>query len=116
MKKQLLLLGALAVVMSASAADSEIISETPAGDLHPTVYGVSQRTYLISNGGFGSFENPGYVTSMGGGGFDISGSYTHLKLPTDLRVDRAVVRAWCCRVGAECERCMESGVTPVYDM
>ena len=71
MKKQLLLLGALAVVMSASAADSEIISETPAGDLHPTVYGVSQRTYLISNGGFGSFENPGYTTSMVVDGSDI---------------------------------------------
>lgn len=64
MKKQLLALGALAISMASYAADSEIISSTPEGTLHPYVYGASEMSFLTSGGGFGSFQNQGYCTSI----------------------------------------------------
>ena len=46
-------------------AQNSIISATPEGTLYPTVYGGSAKTYLVSQGGFGSFsDNYGYRSSI----------------------------------------------------
>ncbi len=56
MKKILSYLLTLVAVLSAQA-QTGIISSTPAGTLYPTVYGGSEKTYLLSQGGFGSFAD-----------------------------------------------------------
>lgn len=64
MKKFLSYLLTLVVVFSAQA-QSGIITSTPTGTLYPTVYGGSGKTYLLSQGGFGSFaDNYGYCSSI----------------------------------------------------
>lgn len=53
------------LVCMGAQAQSEIISNTPEGTLYPTVLGCSQKTYLTTQGGFGSFsENSGYRSSI----------------------------------------------------
>ncbi len=48
-----------------SYADSGIINSTPEGVKYPTVYGKSDRTFLLSGGSFGSFtDNYGYCTQI----------------------------------------------------
>ncbi len=72
MKKTLLLLGALWLSL---AANAQMITTVPDGDLHSTVYGTSAKTYLLAQGGFGSFsDNDGYRTSIVVDGNDI---YVH---------------------------------------
>ena len=64
MKKTLLMVCTMIMGMCAYAQNG-IVTETPSGTLCPTVYGISQKTYLVAQGGFGSFtENAGYRTSM----------------------------------------------------
>ena len=64
MKKILLLISVWLVAMCAHA-QADIISSTPAGTLYPTVYGSSEKTYLLAQGGFGSFSNnDGYCSSI----------------------------------------------------
>ncbi len=64
MKKILSYLLTLVAVFSAQA-QSSIISSTPEGTLYPTVYGGSAKTYLLSQGGFGSFaDNYGYCAPI----------------------------------------------------
>ena len=57
----------LLIMMCAVCAHAQnaIISATPEGTLYPTVYGGSAKTYLVSQGGFGSFsDNYGYRSSI----------------------------------------------------
>lgn len=75
MKKTLLLSALLGFAAVSYAAESTIITATPEGTLHSEVYGSSANTYLIVQGGFGSFtDNDGYCTQIVVNGNDI---YVH---------------------------------------
>lgn len=64
MKNKLLFLGALAFA-SVAYADSGVVTTTPEGTLYSTVYGKSEKSFLLSSGGFGSFSgNYGYCTQL----------------------------------------------------
>lgn len=72
MKKALPLLCVLSLSL---AANAQMITSTPDGELHSTVYGTSAKTYLLAQGGFGSFsDNDGYRTRIVVDGNDI---YVH---------------------------------------
>ncbi len=72
MKKNLLLSVLTCIASVAYAAEPAIITSTPDGTLHSEVYGTSAATYLISQGGFGSFsDNDGYRTKIVINGNDI---------------------------------------------
>lgn len=75
MKKFLLFSAILGFATAANAVETDIIKTTPEGTLYPEVYGTSASTYLITQGGFGSFsDNDGYCTSIVINGSDV---YVH---------------------------------------
>ncbi|MDE6300593.1 MAG: hypothetical protein K2M19_02630 [Muribaculaceae bacterium] len=65
MKKSLLFACAFASAFSAFATPPNPPVDAPEGTLYPTVYGCSDKTYLVSQGGLGAFtDNFGYATQL----------------------------------------------------
>ncbi len=72
MKKNLLLSVLVGIASMTYAAEPAIITATPVGTLYSEVYGTSANTYLIAQGGLGSFaDNDGYRTKIVINGKDI---------------------------------------------